>query len=187
MAPDIYVLPGVSQDIAISTWKVWEHDGIVPSLVIEIVCGNPHKDYEDSPQRCAELGVQELIVFDPFPGTDRIRFQVYRQDHGRFVLAERTNADRVPSRVLGAFLRVVGQDARMRLRVATGSAGELLLPTADEAEKAEKAAKEAEKAAKEVEKAAKEVEKAAKETERAAKEAALRRVAELEMKLRKDE
>src|SRR5688572_7690427 len=44
VAPDLYVLPGVSQDIAIDVWKVWER-GVVPELVIEIVGRDPHKDY----------------------------------------------------------------------------------------------------------------------------------------------
>ena len=64
VAPDIYILPGVPQNIAISTWKVWEH-GVTPDFCLEVVGSRPNKDYADSPRRHAELGVDELIVFDP--------------------------------------------------------------------------------------------------------------------------
>ena len=36
VAPDIYVLPGVPQGIAIDVWKVWER-GVVPDFVLEVV------------------------------------------------------------------------------------------------------------------------------------------------------
>ena len=158
VAPDVYVLSGVSQEIAIDVWKVWER-GVVPNLAIEVVCSDPRKDYDQAPQRHAELGVRELVVFDPFPGEDRRTFHVYRRGRGGFRLIEATDADRVRSRELGCFLRVVGEGAATRLRLATGPSGDELFPTAEEAERA------------------------AKETERAAKEAALKRVAELEAKL----
>jgi hypothetical protein len=179
VAPDVYVLPGVPQEIAIDVWKVWER-GVVPSLVIEVVCSDPRKDYDQAPQRHAELGVRELVVFDPFPGKDRRVFQLYRRTRAGFRLVETTDADRVRSRELGCFLRVVGSGAATRLRLATGASGEKLFPTAEEAERL---AKETERAAKDAERAAKEAERAAKEAERAAKEAALKRVAELETEL----
>lgn len=165
VAPDIYVLPGVSQELAIDVWKVWER-GVVPSLAIEVVCSHPRKDYEQAPQRHAELGVRELVVFDPFPGKDRRKFHVYRRVRRGFRMIEATDADRVRSRELGCYLRAVGDGHAIRLRLATGARGEEIFPTAEEAERS-----------------AKEAERSAKETERSAKEAALRRVAELEAEL----
>jgi hypothetical protein len=161
MAPDVYVLPGVDQDIAIDVWKVWERGGIVPSLVVEIVGSDPRKDYEESPRRCAELGVDELVVFDPFFSAERARFRVYRRRGDAFVLALSTDDDRVWSVVLDAFLRVVGEGAALRMRVAVGDAGDELFPSGEEAERAEK------------------------DGERVAKEAALERIAELEAELRR--
>ena len=158
LAPDVYVLPGVPQDIAIDVWKVWERE-VVPSFVLEVVGRDPHKDYVLSPGRCAELGVKELVVFDPFPSRQRRVFQVYRRVRRGFRLVESTDADRVRSRELGCFIRVVGTGAATRLRLATGRSGGDIFLTGEEAERA------------------------AKEEERAAKEAALRRIAELEAEL----
>jgi hypothetical protein len=183
VAPDIYVLPGVSQDIAIDVWKVWER-GPAPSFALEVVGSNPHKDYKKSPKRYAELGVEELVMFDPFAGRKRVRFQVYRRDARAFRRVTSTHADRVRSRVLGCYVRAVGAGSALRLRLGTGVNGDSLFPTGEEAERS---AKEAERSAKEAERSAKEAERAAKEAERAAKEAALARVAELEAALRRRE
>jgi Uma2 family endonuclease len=179
VAPDLYVLPGVRQDIAIGVWKVWE-TGVVPDLVIEVVGTDPHKDYDLSPRRYAEIGVTELIVFDPFPGPERTSFAVYRREHGSFRQVESTNDDRVWSKRLTCWVRRVGDAAAMRLRLALGEHGDALFPTGEEAERT---AKEQERAQKEHERAEKEHERAEKERERAEKEAALRRVAELEAEL----
>ena len=154
VAPGIYVLPGVPQAIAIDVWKVWER-GVVPSFALEVVGRDPHKDYEMAPRRYAELGVEELIVFDPFDGPGRIAFAVYRRRAGSLQQVETTNEDRVYSEQLRCHLRRLGRHEETRLRLATGRKGEKLVPT----------------------------EREAKEAEREAKEAALRRVAELEARL----
>jgi hypothetical protein len=165
IAPDIYVLPGVSQDIAIDVWKVWER-GVVPSFVLEVVGADPYKDYEQAPKRYAELGVRELIVFDPFPSRTRTTFQIYRRSGRGFRRVQSTDGDRVVSKELGCFVRVVGRAAGLRLRLATGATGDDLFPTGEEAERT-----------------AKEAERTAKEAERAAKEAALEEVRKLREEL----
>ena len=139
VAPDLYVLPGVSQELAIDVWKVWER-GVVPNLTIEVVCSHPRKDYEQAPLRHAELGVKELVVFDPFPRKDRKKFHVYRRSRRGFRMVEATDADRVRSRELGCYLRAVGEAHNTRLRLALGARGEDLFPTAEEAERAAKEA-----------------------------------------------
>ena len=52
IAPDLYLLPGVDPELAISSWKVWE-TGVVPSFALEIVSDDLKKDYEQVPRRCA--------------------------------------------------------------------------------------------------------------------------------------
>ncbi len=164
VAPDIYVLPGVPPGRRIKSWKTWK-TGIVPSLAVEVVTSEDYeKDYREAPERYAELGVGELIIFDPDfeRGEDRVRWQRYRKLKRGFAQVESTDVDRIRSRVLGCFLRVVGEGEDARVRLGTGPAGDVLVPTEAEAERA-----------------AKEAALAAAEAERAAKEAALRRVAEL--------
>ena len=182
VAPDVYVLPGVAPGTDVKTWKVWE-TGVVPSFALEVVSSDVDKDYEHGPRRYDELGVRELVVFDPEYDLDppargsrneRCRWQVFRRVPRRgFVLVLRTNADRVRSKVLGAWLRVVGDGSALRVRLATDARGDLLLPTEAEAERA----------AKEAERAAKEAERAAREAERAGREAAEAEVAKLRAEL----
>jgi Uma2 family endonuclease len=150
VAPDVYVLPGVAPDTRVGSWKIWE-TGIVPSFALEIVSRDWAKDYFESPERYAQIGVPEVVVYDPDPvGRDRVRWQVYRPVRGKLRLAEATQADRVRSRALGCYLRSVGAQQAQRIRVATGGRGEVLFPTEAEALHSERAAKEAERAAKEV-------------------------------------
>jgi Uma2 family endonuclease len=138
VAPDVYVLPGVAPETFIGAWKTWE-TGIVPSIAIEVVGLDVRKDYDESPLRYEEMGVPELVIFDPLhdEGRDRILFQLYRRKRGKLVQIEVTRRDRVRSKVLGCWLRSVGDGTGRRLRLATGPRGDVLFPTAEEAAAAE--------------------------------------------------
>jgi len=183
VAPDVYVMPGFPPGKSVPSWKVWE-TSTVPSFVLEVVSTKwKTKDYTDAPVRYDVLGVKEFLLFDPEPNPKRgrVRWQRYRRLKSRgFVRVEATNNDRIFSRVLGCWLRAVGEGEQTRVRLATGEDGEILFPTAEEAERE---AREAERAAREAERAAREAEHAVAERERLAKEEALRRVAELEAAL----
>jgi len=139
VAPDLYVLPGVKPGRRIKSWKVWK-TGVVPTFALEVVSSSdPAKDYHDVIARYGELGVSELIVFDPDHdgADDRVRWQRYRRLQRRgFVQVESSNADRIRSRVLGCFLRVVGDGDDARLRLGTGPAGDDLVPTEAEGHEA---------------------------------------------------
>jgi hypothetical protein len=138
VAPDVYVLPGLLPGLDVDCWKLWEL-GVSPSLAVEIVSGDRNKDIVKSPRRHAELGTRELIVFDPRARRGRERWRVYRRLARRgLVCAAVTDADRVRSRALGCWLRVVGSGASSRLRLATGARGDELFPTEAEAERAER-------------------------------------------------
>ena len=140
LAPDVFVRPGVRPTRRIRTWKT-RIERVEPSFALEVVSRDVDKDYIDGPELYRELGVQELVIFDPDfeEEPDRFRFQVYRQVGKRgLVRAEVTNEDRVRSRVLKCWLRVIGVGEEMRLRIATGPSGEVLYPTEAEHERAEK-------------------------------------------------
>ena len=150
VAPDVYVLPGVAEDTHVTAWKTWE-TGIVPSVAIEIVSRRREKDYYEAPDRYAELGVEELIIFDPHyarrPRGEGMRWQTFRKQKRGFRRVDSTDNDRVRSKVLGCWLRSVGVLQRTRLRIGTGPGGDVLFPTGEEAERAEKEAERAEKEA----------------------------------------
>jgi hypothetical protein len=128
----------VAREARISCLKVWEA-GVVPSFALEIVSpSSVDKDYREVPDRYAELGVAELVVFDPDyrKGRDRLRLQVFRRVRGQFVQVVATSEDRVRSRVLGCWVRAVGKGEHVRLRLGTGERGDTLVPTEAEAEHA---------------------------------------------------
>ena len=169
LAPDVYVLPGVDPRTRVRTWKLWL-DRVVPSFALEVASQDWEKDYYEIPARYDELGVKELVVFDPGfdDHTDGVRWQVFRRVGRRgLVRVEATRADRVRSKVLACWLRAAGAGRDVRVRLGIGPQGDELVPTVEEFERA-----------------AKEQERAAKEQERAAKDAALARVRELEGELR---
>jgi hypothetical protein len=159
VAPDVFVLRGVPPSPAIRSWKVWE-TGIAPLFCLEIVSDDADKDYDDAPAIYAKLGVTELVIFDPRAREarglrERARFQVYRRVGARgLVSVDFTNDDRVRSKTLGCWLRVVGDGDDQRVRVALGPRGDELVPTDAERADAERTAKDAERAAKEAERAA---------------------------------
>ncbi len=153
IAPDVYVLPEVDPDCAPSCWKLWElPQG--PSFALEIASLDFHKDYDDAPVDHARIGTKELVIFDPrvtARSRVRVRWQVYRRLRGRgFRLVEKSNEDRIFSKELGCFLRVVGEGPQTRLRLATGERGDVLVPTPEE-RAAEAAKREAEAARREAE------------------------------------
>ena len=191
LAPDVFVLPGVKPGIKINSWKTWEH-GFAPSFALEVVSQDEYlEDYRDGPTSYDEIGVKELVIFDPEYRndlTDRLRFQVFRRISKRgLVRVEATNEDRVRSRVLGCHVRAVGADLdTLRLRLAIGPKGDALFPTeaeselaAREAERGAREAHEAERVAHEAERAGREAERAGREAERAGREAAEAELAKL--------
>ena len=134
VSPDVYVLPGVPLDTPIDCWKVWE-TGVVPSFAVEVVSRSVTKDYDEAIVRYAQLGVPEVVIFDPSPragrgSSRRVPFQIFRQIKGQgLVRVEASTEDRIKSKVLGCWLRRVGSEQDLRLRLATGKLGETLVPT----------------------------------------------------------
>ena len=170
IAPDVYVLPGAPLGVRVGAWKVWE-TGLVPSFAMEIVSTDVDKDYVRSPAKYARLGVEELVVFDPDYADDasRARFQVFRKGKRGLLQVEATRGDRVRSKVLGCFLRAVGQGGGIRVRLASGRSGETLVPNETEAlasEKTERKRAEAEREHAEAERERAETERERAETER---------------------
>jgi hypothetical protein len=163
--PDLcFVEPAPPEAESLDSLCLWRPGHSVPRLTVEVVSpGHPHKDYVDIPARCASVGVQELIVFDPkLAGPASLGgpflLQVWcRGSDGAF---ERVTAGSGPgwSQVLGAWL-VPGEGGA--LRVAEDPEGARLWLTELESERTEK------------------------EHERTEKEEAFRRIAVLEAELRK--
>ncbi len=181
MDPDLCVIePRTPEGDELESLRTWQAGHAAPRLAVEVVSSNAHKDYEQSPAKCAAAGVEELWIFDaklrgPRGNGGPHRLQIWRRRDDGDREFERVHAGEGPawSPLAAAWLFAVGEGDRLRL--AEDREGTRWWPTAEEAERlARKAARAAEQVA-----------RAAEQAERLAKEAALARVAELESQLGK--
>jgi Uma2 family endonuclease len=88
LSPDVLVKLGVAQT-RFGSWKCWEHGA--PDLAIEIISPNEGDGmaWDEKVARYAELGVEELLRFDPEEAPGR-RLRAWDRIEGDFV--ERTVA-----------------------------------------------------------------------------------------------
>jgi hypothetical protein len=116
--------------------KLWEASHGPPRFVFEAVSRNhPYKDYVTVPEKCAIVGVQELVVFDPLlagpqSGGGPFLLQVWRRTaQGRF---ERVDAGNGPTwcEYLDAYL--IPDAANRKLDIAQQPTGEGRWPTQEE-------------------------------------------------------
>lgn len=191
LSPDVFVRLDVPQT-SFGSWKTWENGG-APDLAVEIISPNEGDGiaWDDKLARYHELGVRELLRFDPEAPEGR-RLRAWDRVEGDLVERERTG-DRTPCLALGLVwvVRPVADQA-VGLRLAD-EAGTLIDNRAEaEAKRAEAEAKCAEAEAKRAEAEAKRAsvatERADAEAARADAEAAARaeaeaRVRELEAEL----
>lgn len=148
LAPDVYVLLGVRQDLAVPSWKLWE-GAPAPHFALEVVSRDVSKDYDKSPALFDAIGGNELVLFDPearATSKRRFRWTVYRRGPDGMRLVEQTHADRVRSEALGGHLRTVGEGASLRVRLASGPEGNELFPTDAEAHLAAESERDAARA-----------------------------------------
>ncbi|GMV39189.1 MAG: hypothetical protein AMXMBFR64_09050 [Myxococcales bacterium] len=119
-----------------------------PTLAIEIVADDWRKDYEQGPQKYAQLGADELLIFDPEAARgatrlpERTPLQVYVSEADGSFVRGFSGGGPAWSRVLGAWLTVVDGSEAPLLRLVVED-GRTLLPTEAEAREAERAAREA--------------------------------------------
>ncbi len=140
LAPDVFFKRDVA-DTWTGSWKTWEQGG-VPELAVEIVSPNEGDriEWEEKLRRYHELGLHELVRFDP-EAAEGQRLRVW--DRMREDLVERrVEGDQSPCVALGLHwivCPVEEQPAGLRL---VDDAGQLL-ETQEEAEARARAAAEA--------------------------------------------
>ncbi len=85
--PDLYVLPCQPHDPNFSEWPAYDPEVPAPVFALEVVSpSNWDKDYMESPQKYAKLGVEELLLFDELalegksPASEPYALQMYRKD-----------------------------------------------------------------------------------------------------------
>lgn len=140
VSPDVYLLDGQFPPPLPAMWETWRPEHPAPRWALEIVSGERWaKDYHQNPPKYAQLGVRELIVFDPEAavGTtsnpERVPLQLFRrEDDGTFV-REHGGEGPVFSRELDVWVVVRHEGAAARLALSRDSKGLDLVPTVEEA------------------------------------------------------
>ncbi|MBI4617334.1 MAG: Uma2 family endonuclease [Planctomycetes bacterium] len=190
VSPDVYVLEDPPPPPLPLSWQTWRPGHRAPLLAVEIVSEDWRKDYEEGPEKYAQLGARELVIFDPSATgpdggrPDRTPLQVFhRTDEGLFV---RRYHGPGPAflRTLDLYAVVSLDPMGLRLRLSRDAAGRELVPTSEEAQAA---AEEAQAAAEEAQVAAEEAQAAAEEAQAAAEEARAAAEAERDAEREKSE
>jgi Uma2 family endonuclease len=142
LAPDLFIRMGVP-DSLIRSWKTWERGA--PDVAVEIVSDSDATElaWDEKLRRYRELGIKELVRFDPIARTEMLR--IWDRVHGDLVERELETAHIADSNVLRYTWVVVKDPALGRiLRLAYDPDGKRMLPTPVERE-AQLRVKEAER------------------------------------------
>ncbi len=185
VAPDVYVRlqPQTSK---VKAWKVWERGA--PELAIELVSDSDEsaEAWERKLAHYRAIGVSELVRFDAQDtrsDTSR-RLRVWNRV-GETLQERLLEGEEAASLVLEGVTWVAapgdGNDVTLRLRTADG----VLVPTLNEARKAEAQARKAEEQARKAEEQARKAEEQARKAEEQARKAAEARIRELEALLKR--
>jgi len=176
VAPDVLLARGVGKRHR-DTYRLWEEKP--PALIFEITSRwTRNEDTEDKPDIYAQIGVAELVLFDPYGEYLTPRFQGYRLVRGRYRPIPLNPDGSLDLQTIGMTARPEGEQLRL---VDTVTGEKLLWNEEIEAARlaAEKRAAEEAAAHRAAEKRAAEEEAARRAAEkRAAEEAAARRAAE---------
>lgn len=142
VAPDVLVARGVGKWKR-NTYLLWEET--VPVLVFEITSrGTRDEDTGNKKTLYERLGVEELVLFDPFGEYLKPRLQGYRLERGRYRPISPGRDGSLSLRSTGVTARPEGE----RLRLVDAATGEKLLWN-DELEGARQVAEERAAAAEE--------------------------------------
>lgn len=141
VSPDVYLVDDPPEPPIPSGWQTWQEGHHPPRWAVEIVSSDWKKDYLEAPEKYAQLGCRELILFDP----DVVRFDVknklrealtaYRKGEDGLFVKVYAGAGPAFSAELKAWLHVRREGPVARLRIAMDEQGRDLVPT--EAERAE--------------------------------------------------
>jgi len=145
VSPDVYLLDDPPPPPLPASWQTWREGHRAPRFAVEIVSGDDQhperwrKDYDQAPQKYAQLGTRELVIFDPQAALgeardpQRVPLQCYRREADGGFVRVYAGSGPLASVELAAFLVVATDDAVARLRVARDAQGRERVLTAVEA------------------------------------------------------
>ncbi len=159
VSPDVHVFPFIPRRPYPDSWQVWRQGHAPPWVAFEVVSQDWRKDYEQNPPKYAQLGCQELIIFDPLPrGGRAIPLQLYRRTADGLLVQTASGDGPVYSEALEIWLHADEQDGWRELRLAYDEAGLQVVPTLGEAQ--ERARDDAQRAQEETQRAQEEAQRA---------------------------
>jgi Uma2 family endonuclease len=138
VSPDVYLLDDPPPPPRPRMWQTWLPGHKPPRWAVEIVSEDWRKDYDDAPDKYAQLGTRELIIFDPGaalsdePREPRVALQVYRRRADGAFVRVYSGVGPAPSAEIAAFLVAQREGDTVRLRIARDAAGTEIVPTAEE-------------------------------------------------------
>ncbi len=132
VSPDVFAVFGVPKDKERDAYFVWEEDGHMPDVVIELTSASTKDEDIDDKMYLykTELRVPEYFLFDPRGEYLNPSLQGYRLRAGEYLPIEMVDG-RLPSEVLGLHLERGGENLRFY-----DPASDHWLPTPDEREEA---------------------------------------------------
>lgn len=154
VSPDVYIVDDPPPPPLPASWQTWREGHRAPRFAVEIVSGDDQhperwrKDYDQAPQKYAQLGTRELVIFDAQAALgqardpQRVPLQCYRREADGGFVRVYSGAGPFASVELAAFLVVVTEGVVARLRVARDSQGRDRVLTAAEARDAERLARQ---------------------------------------------
>jgi Uma2 family endonuclease len=140
VAPDVLLAKGVREKWPRPNYLLWQEP--LPSLVVEVTSKKTRREDQGKKKSLYErLGIEELILFDPYGEYLRPRLQGYRLVMGRYQPIPLEKDGSLLSQTTGLYLKREGD----RLRMVDALTGERLLwrEELDAARKAEAAARRA--------------------------------------------
>jgi Uma2 family endonuclease len=139
VSPDVYVLDFQPARPLPASWQTWRSGHRPPRLAVEIVSEDWRKDYEQGPLKYAQLGVRELVVFDPEAACaragapERVPIQVFRREVDGGFLRVHRGGEPARSEELDAWLVVMRDGEAATLGVSRDASGLDLVPTLEQA------------------------------------------------------
>lgn len=140
VSPDIYLLDHPPPRPFPDNWQTWLPGHKPPRLAIEIVSkGNWNKDYNEAPAKYAQLGTQELIIFDPqavikrvTKPSKRVALQVFRREVDSGFVQIYNGLGPMRSEELDAWLVVKPEGVTASLGIARNALGTDFVPSIEE-------------------------------------------------------
>ncbi|MBI4815963.1 MAG: Uma2 family endonuclease, partial [Deltaproteobacteria bacterium] len=188
VSPDVFLLDDPPPRPYPKSFQTWRAGHRPPRFAVEVVSEKWTKDYDDAPDKYAQLGTRELVIFDaetsPKANPRRERLQVFRRDEVGALARVYAGPGPAWSEELQIWLVADQVDGAWELALARDAEGLELVPTESELAELEAQRAETEKQRAETEKQRAETEKQRAETEKQRAETEKQRAEVMAAKLR---